>query len=464
MSGILISALKLSQYRDFWNKWKGKKEFQTTNFQDEKEKFVLEYIEKHKKDFNEDLFKKKFISKIKTKKKFRNTLEDELESNISKYLKTAYKEWGFDKKFKYLSEKEFYTDEDVYTEVINYIIDNGYVEDTEIYKTELENAKTEFDADQINDLTYDAIVEFNQIYATKDKSSGVREKQDISNLYSDLFKGKYRIYFDLVIEAEDIAYSDSKNNRATKYNYKILDAFLPMLIRSYYLLLGKEEEASVVENYFLAEPREAKKNYTEGYYVSPLSNTKISIGKIFNLVKKKLPNYNYYGTSIKDLEKVFNTRPSKFKGKVVISRHPYDIAGMSTDRGWSSCMNLVKTEGMENYSEYVEPTIMRGALIAYLIKDKDKNINSPTSRLLIKPYIRKGETINYAEPNWVLFVSDIYGTVYPKFAKAVQRWVNENWNNKILENSKNKEFEFLHDLYKEKSDKELLTLDDLNFD
>ena len=72
---------------------------------------------------------------------------------------------------------------------------------------------------------------------------------------------------------------------------------------------------------------------------------------------------------------------------MVISKHPYDIGGMSTDRNWKSCMNL---RGGED-RHYVEIDIELGTIISYLVEKNDKNIQDPVSRILIKPYINEDD-------------------------------------------------------------------------
>ena len=103
---------------------------------------------------------------------------------------------------------------------------------------------------------------------------------------------------------------------------------------------------------------------------------------------------------------------------VVISRHPYDIAGMSTDRGWDSCMNLRKHG---NNKHYVPLDIKAGSVVAYLINANDKNIRSPQARLLIKPFV------NLLGNHEVAFgIEDaLYGTAPPEFLKTVSDWVDK---------------------------------------
>jgi len=63
---------------------------------------------------------------------------------------------------------------------------------------------------------------------------------------------------------------------------------------------------------------------------------------------------------------------------ICISRHPYDIIGSSTGRGWTSCFDFTKKE-----NQYFTEKMGEGCLVAYLITKKDRNIKSPISRILI---------------------------------------------------------------------------------
>jgi len=102
---------------------------------------------------------------------------------------------------------------------------------------------------------------------------------------------------------------------------------------------------------------------------------------------------------------------------ICISKHPYDIAGMSTDRGWSSCMNLNGGE----FCEYVGEDIKYNTLIAYLIKEDDLNINRPQARVLIKPFV------NVKFPKRVIyFVEDFpYGSSPNGMKEQVETLFNE---------------------------------------
>jgi hypothetical protein len=104
---------------------------------------------------------------------------------------------------------------------------------------------------------------------------------------------------------------------------------------------------------------------------------------------------------------------------VVFSRDPVDIAGMSTDRGWVSCMDL--NDGPNVNNKYIPADIKNGAIIAYLIRENDKNIDNPLGRILIKPY--------YYKNHMVLFPDSVYGTNVAGFREVVNKFckfVNSN--------------------------------------
>ena len=69
------------------------------------------------------------------------------------------------------------------------------------------------------------------------------------------------------------------------------------------------------------------------------------------------------------------------------------LDGMSTDRNWSSCMNL---DGGCNRST-VFKQVQYGGMCAYLIKEDDKNIEEPIARIAIKRFISENNFIFAAE-------------------------------------------------------------------
>jgi hypothetical protein len=123
---------------------------------------------------------------------------------------------------------------------------------------------------------------------------------------------------------------------------------------------------------------------------------------------------------------------------IVISRHPYDVAGSSTDRSWTSCMNLGlgginypnKTQGVNR--GYVTNDIKEGTLVAYVVtknelfkgaggEDKVK-LQKPLSRILIKPH--------NSDVGNVYTIGMMYGNHYPEFYEKVKEWITDKLNHK----------------------------------
>lgn len=151
-------------------------------------------------------------------------------------------------------------------------------------------------------------------------------------------------------------------------------------------------------------------------------------------VKDKHNRTMRLGKVLKDpeLRKMFEADPSRkaivsvTKGKkiVCLSMHPYDIAGMSTGRGWTSCMNL--DDGINK--EYVREDIKHHTLIAYLIDASDRNITRPLSRVLIKRFYMEN-----SKRKFFYGVERVYPAPNDPFISTVQEFVNENVNKAILD-------------------------------
>ena len=104
----------------------------------------------------------------------------------------------------------------------------------------------------------------------------------------------------------------------------------------------------------------------------------IKIGKILGKLNKHelLKQFNErLGTSKKDIQNI--------QFEFCITHNPYDIAGMSTDRNWTSCMNL--DDG--DYKDTPLYQVQYGGMVAYLISSEDKNIEKPFARIAIKRFI-----------------------------------------------------------------------------
>lgn len=94
---------------------------------------------------------------------------------------------------------------------------------------------------------------------------------------------------------------------------------------------------------------------------------------------------------------------------ICISNHAYDVAGMSTDRNWTSCMDLFNGSA----SRYVYEDIKYGTLVSYIIDKNDTNIETPIGRVLIKPYKLSRKDYHGTDPAPIVYSPEV--TVYSPF-------------------------------------------------
>ncbi len=173
------------------------------------------------------------------------------------------------------------------------------------------------------------------------------------------------------------------------------------------------------------------KNYTTGL-ASDRYGRDVKLGKVLTKLGKQ------------DLVNKFNSddsRESSRKGQqvLVFSKRKEDVAAMSTGRGWTSCMDVFKKDDEYNKSEYIRHDIKEGTIICYLTDIDDIDIDNPTARVLIKPYI------NIANKNDVLYYPEQrtsgYGTAPSNFVSTVTDIVND------IQGEKGGRFEMVRTLY-----------------
>jgi hypothetical protein len=117
---------------------------------------------------------------------------------------------------------------------------------------------------------------------------------------------------------------------------------------------------------------------------------------------------------LNDYDSVKSENASPEDYTMVISKSPYDIGGMSTDRKeWDSCMDL--RDGSNK--DYVPIDVQRGTLVSYLVNPTDKNIENPIARILIKPYL---ELNNQDEVLYGIQHDQVYyGKDNPEYVKTL---------------------------------------------
>jgi hypothetical protein len=117
----------------------------------------------------------------------------------------------------------------------------------------------------------------------------------------------------------------------------------------------------------------------------------------------------------------------KGEKQLVFSRHRYDVAGVSTDRGWSSCMAMPKvavpiteTERGGINHRFLKNDLEQGTIAAYITRKGDDEAKRPIGRISLKRFSSGNHDIYRAE-------GKKYGT-FPKGARAaVSAWGEEKY-------------------------------------
>jgi len=178
------------------------------------------------------------------------------------------------------------------------------------------------------------------------------------------------------------------------------------------------------------------KAYIDGICKKSGDKNVYKIGRI--LEKLKQPTVSIMGRNeeSKDRPKytnLFKTDPIRHvqnnKTSIVISRHPYDIYGMSTGRSWTSCVDLkYRKEG--NNSCTLPAEVNEGTLVAYLIPSSEVRPNGkvdlrkPVSRITLKPLRNMEGELGYG-------VAKPYGAAMLEFTNFCKKWVLDNFNSKV---------------------------------
>ena len=246
-------------------------------------------------------------------------------------------------------------------------------------------------------------------------------------------------YRDLVKGWDKERYKDIFTNDKYEHDRNGYRVFIPIDSESALLNQIKNSYAYDLVEKVLEELGYDIEDYIKGIAVVKNNpKRKIKIGKLLRPNKKDEETIGQGGNAKHFAKKTVaythfindeNRKSTQRKHEVVISRHPYDIAGMSTDRGWTSCMNL--ESGL--YKRYVPLDIKHGTVIAYAIREDDRNIQNPVARLLIKPFL---EINKEKKESSVLFgIEDkVYGEEPPGFTETVENWVDEVNDIRTLDN------------------------------
>ncbi len=265
-------------------------------------------------------------------------------------------------------------------------------------------------------------------------------KEEYDKRYDHIFGvGNNRLYLDGNVEMEAVDYSVDLfsadfakfvtflTNNLTEYYFENL--YLDILYNRIYSKDGREYKLTK----FLQLLTEQKlKNVTKEEYDYILNA--YDVKEIIPYYISKLPPKSILNDS------------NKINLSVVISRNPYDIAGMSTDRRWTSCMKLPNDDPSiypgGAYHQHLMHDIELGTLVAYLIEPIDKNIDRPYARIAIKPYqnIIDKSIMLYSESK-IYHDDSLDENIYEEFNKIVHEFLDK------IQDSKEGIFESMPDLY-----------------
>lgn len=289
-----------------------------------------------------------------------------------------------------------------------------------------------------------------------------REKTDL--LYKEMFnkKGlktddrKYRIYLPFKFDM-----TPYQKELESPLLYDGLEDFEDFRVRVQKLFSRSTETLKNVYHAFNAyiddgESYEEKLDYLNGY-VFDLRGRPIKIAKLLRKVANEQPNLT---EELESLIKKFNEDrlrdgTSKYDYNnlmIVITKNPIDVLNQSTDRRWTSCMNLNKKE----MKRYVPEDLKHGTILAYLTNTSDTKIQNPIARVSIKPYkgLFKDKTMLVVSGNCHEVIYGSFKTeLLTDFQYAVTVFVNDNYNKKKIKNPEEEVFKPSPHLYQDENDR-----------
>ena len=263
-----------------------------------------------------------------------------------------------------------------------------------------------------------------------------------TTIWSDVFKGRNRIYFDMngtEIDKKDLI-KNSKNVVLTLNNSSDLNRVEQADMVIYHSQDTIKEIVSKVlidlgYKYFDYDNNKCSKDDKNYTTISAILSRK-NIDEVY----KKIDLLNKYNQ--RNNKNVFN-KPIIIKQKetsiddymIVFSNHPVDLMTMSSNRPWeqTSCMRISGA-----HHNFVYADINNGSVVCFQTTIDDFNINSANARILYKPFIDIED-----EDIAVLYSPNkVYGNPLFDFYDVSLEIVNNTFNEGIEGN-----FELHNDLY-----------------
>jgi len=176
---------------------------------------------------------------------------------------------------------------------------------------------------------------------------------------------------------------------------------------------GHKQIRDYIESLIVKDPATGKEVFDQKFGAT--ISAEEARQKYRNLAKQDIEKLIQQYNKIPEVEEFRTNKPKLYY--MIFSKHPIDVAGMSTNRGWTSCMNLYTGSN----KRYIGNDVIEGTMVVYLVREDDLNINKPTARIAIKPYV------NYQDETDVLYEPEnkVYGTAPDDFKKQVDVLINQ---------------------------------------
>jgi len=157
------------------------------------------------------------------------------------------------------------------------------------------------------------------------------------------------------------------------------------------------------------------KDYKAGIAYHPEKKQEIKIGKALEKTKAE----GSVVAAFRDDPRRALSKKADSDLKVVITKHPHDIANKSTNQHWTSCMDM---DGGSN-RHYIPADIRAGAHEAYLVHKDDHNLENPLGRISLKPF--HSYDIEHGDHTILRPEGKTYGAGHAAFHKTVQDWAEK---------------------------------------
>jgi hypothetical protein len=222
--------------------------------------------------------------------------------------------------------------------------------------------------------------------------------------FSDWFGGEERVY--LPFEESAVVVDSDVEEALNSLGFKITD-----YIRGY---AEKDGRRLKIGKVLARAKRDAIKHINN--LVKNLEGTEGTEGRINELEEHKASLNIYWDNVSASFRDSPHRAHKEHRGNlmIIISQNPHDLAQMSYERSWTSCMNL----GEGAYYRELLCEVEGGGLVAYLVNQDDTEIKKPIARIHIRRFDgQDGRVIAVPE-------NTVYGEDVEGFSKVVQNWLD----------------------------------------